>query len=243
MGTGRNGHLTIHVLTLFPEYFRSPLQASILGRALEGEEVEIEVTDIRDFARGSHRRTDDRPYGGGAGMVLKPGPVVRALEYADRESSESRRILLTPQGERFRQETAEQFSEQRHLIFVCGRYEGVDERVREGWIDREISVGDYVLSGGEPAALAVVDAVVRLIPGVLGNEASTREESFASGELEYPHYTRPRSFRGRDVPEVLLSGDHERIADWRERKARERTENRRPDLLDNGKEPATEDDG
>jgi tRNA (guanine37-N1)-methyltransferase len=234
MGTGRDGHLKISVLTLFPEWFRSPLQTSIFGRAVEAGNVAVEIVDIRDFAEGRHRRTDDRPYGGGAGMVLKPGPVVRALEYADRGGQESRRILLTPQGEPFRQEIAEEWSTGGELVFVCGRYEGVDERVREGWIDREISVGDYVLSGGEPAAAAVMDAVVRLIPGVLGNENSVREESFTSGGLEYPQYTRPRSFRGRDVPEVLLSGDHGRIAEWRERRARERTERRRPDLVEDG---------
>lgn len=241
MGTGRNGHLTIHVLTLFPEYFRSPLRTSILGRAVDEGTIDVEVLDIRDFASGRHRRTDDRPYGGGAGMVLKPGPVVRALEYADREASESRRVLLTPQGERFDQQRAEEFSEARNLVLVCGRYEGVDERVREGWVDREISVGDYVLSGGEPAALAIVDAVVRLVPGVLGNRASTQEESFASGGLEYPQYTRPQSFRGREVPDVLLSGDHERVAEWRRERARERTEQRRPDLLDDA-EAGPEDD-
>lgn len=232
MGTGRDRHLTIYVLTLFPEWFRSPLQTSILGRALEAGDVDVEIVDIRDFAEGRHRRTDDRPYGGGAGMVLKPGPVVRALEYADRGGGETHRVLLSPQGEPFRQEIAEEWSAGGELVLVCGRYEGVDERVREGWIDREISVGDYVLSGGEPAASVVMDAVVRLVPGVLGNEDSVREESFSSGRLEYPQYTRPRSFRGREVPEVLLSGDHGRIAEWRERKARERTNERRPDLIE-----------
>jgi len=240
MGTGRDGHLTVHVLTLFPEFFRGPLEASILGRALDEGRVGVEITDIRDFARGPHRRTDDRPYGGGAGMVLKPGPVVRALEYAERRSPGADRILLTPQGEPFRQETADELAATEDLVLVCGRYEGVDERVREGWIDREISAGDYVLSGGEPAALVVLDAVVRLIPGVLGNEASKREESFASGRLEYPQYTRPQSFRGREVPEVLLSGDHQRVEEWRRREARGRTERRRPDLIDREGEPESD---
>lgn len=236
MGTRGDRDLTFHVLTLFPGFFRGPLRETILGRAVSGGEVDVEVTDIRDFASGPHRRADDRPYGGGPGMVMKPGPVVRAIEFASQADPPPQRVLLTPQGAPFDQETAREFAGLEHLVLVCGRYEGVDQRVRDGWIDREISVGDYVLSGGEPAALVVLDAVVRLVPGVLGNDDSLDEESFASGLLEYPHYTRPREFRGREVPEVLLSGDHGRIETWRRQKARERTLERRPDLVDDSEE-------
>ena len=219
-----------HLLTLFPEFFRSPLQTSIMSRAIEQGHLEVDVTDIRDFATDRHRTTDDKPYGGGAGMVMKPEPLVGALEYVGERTPGAARILLTPQGEPFTQEIAEQLSDDGAMALVCGRYEGVDQRVRDGWIDRELSVGDYVLSGGEPAALVVLDAVMRLLPGVLGNDRSLREESFADGGLEYPHYTRPREFRGRSVPDLLLSGDHGRIAEWREEQARRRTAERRPDL-------------
>ncbi len=222
-----------HILTLFPGFFRDPLEASMIGRAIEEGHLEVEVTDIRDFATGRHRRTDDKPYGGGAGMVMKPGPLVRALEYAAEAQPEAPRILLTPQGERLDQELAGEMAGEPGMILVCGRYEGIDQRVRDGWIDRELSIGDFVLSGGEPAALVTLDAVMRLLPGVLGNAQSLDEESFsAEGLLEYPHYTRPREFRGRSVPEVLLSGDHARIERWRREKARERTAERRPDLVD-----------
>ncbi len=221
-----------HILTLFPEFFRSPLQTSMLGRAIADGPLGVEVTDIRDFATDRHRRTDDKPYGGGAGMVMKPGPLVRAIEHASENQPEVPRVLLTPQGERFEQETAREMADGEGLILVCGRYEGVDERVREEWVDREISIGDFVLSGGEPAALVVLDTMMRLLPGVLGNEESLDEESFAGELLEYPHYTRPREFRGRSVPDVLLSGDHGRIAEWRREQARKRTAERRPEMLD-----------
>ncbi len=220
-----------HILTLFPEFFRSPLQTSMLGRAIVDGPLDVEVTDIRDFATDRHRRTDDTPYGGGAGMVMKPGPLVRAIEYVSESRPEAPRVLLTPQGDRFEQETAREMAEGEGMILVCGRYEGVDERVREGWIDREISIGDFVLSGGEPAAVVVLDTIMRLLPGVLGNEESLDEESFAGDLLEYPHYTRPREFRGRSVPDALLSGDHGRIAEWRRERARERTAERRPEML------------
>ena len=220
-----------HILTLFPEYFRSPLQTSILGSAIERGELEVAVTDIRDFATERHRKTDDKPYGGGAGMVMKPEPVVDSLEYARRAHPDAPRVLMTPQGEQFDQQMAREFADGPGVILLCGRYEGVDQRVRDGWIDREISIGDFVLSGGEPAAMIVVDAVMRLLPDVLGNPESLDEESFAADQLEYPHYTRPREFRGHSVPDVLLSGDHGRIADWRRRKAQQRTQKRRPDLL------------
>jgi len=226
-----------HILTLFPEYFRSPLQTSILGSAIDRGGLDVSVTDIRDFATDRHRKTDDKPYGGGAGMVMKPEPVVDALEYARRGAPEASRVLMTPQGEQFDQQMAREFADGPGVILLCGRYEGVDQRVRDGWIDREISIGDFVLSGGEPAAMIIIDAVMRLLPDVLGNPESLDEESFAADQLEYPHYTRPREFRGESVPDVLLSGDHGRIADWRRRKARQRTEKRRPDLLDDSDPP------
>lgn len=222
-----------HVLSLFPDFFEGPLQSTILGRAAEHGHVEYRLTDIRDFATDKHNKADDLPYGGGAGMVMKPEPLVGAIEYASERASEGvPRVLLTPQGEPLTQSLAGELSELAGMILVCGRYEGVDERVRQGWIDREISVGDYVLSGGEPAAVVLIDAVARLIPGVLGNQASIAEESFRHSRLEYPHYTRPREFRGRRVPDVLLSGNHQKIDDWREQQALERTRERRPDLLD-----------
>jgi len=224
----------LHLVTLFPEFFRGPMRASIVGRARETGALEVDVWDIRDFADDSHRTTDDSPYGGGAGMVMKPGPLVRAIEAASDVSPDAPRVLMTPQGRSFEQSTARRMSGRPGVILICGRYEGVDERVREGWVDVELSLGDFVMSGGEPAAMSVADAVIRLLPGVLGNRASLDEESFSGTEglLEYPQYTRPRSFRGHEVPGVLLSGDHERIAEWRHERAVKRTRQRRPDLLE-----------
>jgi tRNA (guanine37-N1)-methyltransferase len=222
----------IEILTLFPGFFSGPLRESILGRGRESGAAEVTVTDIRDFARDRHRKTDDAPYGGGAGMIMKPEPLVGALEHASQAQPSAPRILLTPQGRPLDQSGVESLASEDGMILTCGRYEGVDQRVRDGWIDREISIGDFVLSGGEPAALVLVDAVVRLLPGVLGNQASLDEESFSDGTLEYPQYTRPREFRGREVPDVLLSGDHGRIAEWRRQQALERTRQRRPDLLE-----------
>lgn len=213
--------------------FEPYLGASILGRAREAGWLEVAVHDIRDWAEGRHKQADDAPFGGGQGMVLKPEPVVGAIE-AVRDQSETGRgrvVMMTPQGAPFRQEDARRLAALPHLVLVCGRYEGVDERVREGWVDEELSLGDFVLTGGELPALAVIDAVARLTPGVLGNEASHADESFEAGLLEYPQYTRPREFRGRTVPEVLLSGDHGRIARWRAEQALERTRERRPDLI------------
>ncbi len=224
--------MKFQILTLFPEFFDTPLSTSILGRARDKELVDYALVDIRDFAHDKHRTTDDLPYGGGAGMVMKPEPLVGALEYAREQDPQAPRILLSPQGEPLTQRVAEELAGESGVILTCGRYEGVDERVRQGWIDREISIGDYVLSGGEPGALVLVDAVTRLLPGVLGNEDSIREESFAQGTLEYPHYTRPREFRGHEVPEILLSGNHQKIAEWRRQQSLERTRRRRPDLLD-----------
>jgi len=219
------------VLTLFPDSFSSFIGESILGRAVKNGLIDIALIDIRRFARGPHRVTDDRPYGGGDGMVMKAGPIHRALKSVEKICGRSLVILLTPQGERFEQARAWELSKLDQLILICGRYEGVDERIRKNDVDLEISVGDYILTGGELGALVVIDAVSRLIPGVLGGENSNREESFEEGLLEYPHYTRPSVFEGEEVPPVLLSGDHEKIRIWRRTRALERTMARRPDLL------------
>jgi tRNA (guanine37-N1)-methyltransferase len=223
--------LRFDILTLFPEFFSSPFQQSILLRAQEEGLIEIAIFNIRDFAHGKHRVVDDLPFGGGAGMVMKAEPIVRAIESRKQSGKSSRVILFTPQGKRFRQEMARELSGWEQLILVCGRYEGVDERVREHFIDEEISIGDYVLNGGEAAALVVVEAVSRLIPGVLGNEASARNDSFSQGLLDYPQYTRPREFRGIPVPEVLLNGHHQHIEFWRKTEALRRTWERKPELL------------
>ncbi|MEO1270967.1 MAG: tRNA (guanosine(37)-N1)-methyltransferase TrmD [Myxococcota bacterium] len=223
------------MLTLFPEFFHSPLAVSILGKALERSDIVVEARDIRSWATGKHRVTDDTPYGGGAGMVMKPGPIVRAMEAIDVEREgrglgRSLRVMLTPGGEPFTQSIAQELASLDALTFVCGRYEGVDERAI-AHMDRELSLGDFVLTGGEPAALTVLDAVIRLLPGVLGNHASVEDESFSSGLLEYPQYTRPAVFRGVGVPDVLLSGHHAQIERWRRGKALLRTARRRPDLM------------
>jgi tRNA (guanine37-N1)-methyltransferase len=206
---------------------------SILGRACEAGLLEVVTHDFREYAEGKHRQVDDAPFGGGQGMVLKPEPLVAAIE-AVRGEGEDRApvVLLTPQGARFGPKVAERFATLPRMVLVCGRYEGVDERVREGWIDEEITVGDYVLTGGELAALVVIDATARKLPGVLGNDASHGDESFEDGLLEYPQYTRPRAFRGRAVPDVLLSGDHGKVDRWRAEQARDRTRTRRPDLFE-----------
>lgn len=222
----------VHILTLFPEYFDSPLQSSIVRRAIEAELARVDRTDIRDFATDKHRTADDLPYGGGAGMVMKAEPLVGALEHARAALPDAPRIYLTPQGEPFSQRIADEQAAGPGMILVCGHYEGIDERVRDGWIDREISIGDYVLTGGEPAALVVLDAVIRKVKGVVGNPDSLADDSFSEPRLEYPHYTRPREFRGMEVPDVLLSGHHAKIDEWRREKALERTRARRPDLLE-----------
>jgi tRNA (guanine37-N1)-methyltransferase len=222
------------VLTLFPELFESPLQASILGRAIKDGHVEVGLHDIREFTTDKHRSVDDSPFGGGAGMVMMPGPVVDAIESVKAERKVTRTILLSPSGRRFDQAYARELAamDSANVVLICGRYEGVDARVADGWCDEELSIGDYVLSGGELAALTIIEVVARLIPGVLGNVQSTEEESLEGGLLEYPHYTRPRSFRGRDVPAVLLGGNHHEINKWRRRQALERTRTRRPDLFE-----------
>ena len=219
------------VLTICPEMFSSYLQEGVFGRAVEQGLVVVRLVNIRDFAKGTHKTTDDRPYGGGEGMVMKPGPIYRAIKGVDRVKGRSLVILLTPQGKTFDQTIAWELSTWDQIILVCGRYEGVDERVRLTSIDRELSIGDYILTGGELGAMAVMDAIGRLIPGVLGGERSNLEDSFEGGVLEYPQYTRPRVFQGEEVPAVLLSGDHEKIRLWRRTESLKRTLERRPDLL------------
>lgn len=218
------------VITLFPEIFESPLAHSILKRAREKDLVSVDLVDLRRYARDRHRTTDDYPYGGGQGMVLKPEPLIEAIEDSRRRLEDPRVILLSPRGRVFDQEAALAVSRHRDVVLVCGRYEGVDERV-VGYADELLSIGDYTLSGGEIPALAVIDAVARLVPGVLGNDRSAREDSFADGLLEHPQYTRPAEYRGMKAPEVLLSGDHEAIRRWRRRMSVETTARLRPDLL------------
>jgi len=224
----------IDILTLFPQMFQGPFGASILNRAIDRKLVSINIHNIRDYTHDKHHTVDDYAYGGGAGMILKPEPVFEAVESikSKQGADELPIILLTPQGRLFSQQIAQELSKYNHLILICGRYEGIDERVREHLVSDEISIGDYVLSGGELAAMVVVDAVVRLLPGVLGSEASLVDDSHVDGLLEYPQYTRPAIYRGWSVPEVLLSGNHAQIAKWRREQAIRRTRERRPELLD-----------
>ncbi|MGE5218041.1 MAG: tRNA (guanosine(37)-N1)-methyltransferase TrmD [Chloroflexota bacterium] len=217
------------VITIFPRMFDSPLGHSILKKAQEKGLVQIDLIDLRDYASDRHRSTDDTPYGGGQGMVMKPEPLVAAIEHTKDKKPHARVILLTPRGPVFNQKIAQRLAKEERVVLICGRYEGIDERVK-AFVDEEISIGDYTLSGGEPAANVIIDAVARLVPGVLGNETSALEESFTDGLLEYPQYTRPEEFRGMKVPEALLSGDHERIRQWRRRQSLELTRQRRPDL-------------
>ena len=220
------------ILSIFPEMFASLIDYGIIGRALKRGQIEINLVNLRDFAEGPHLVTDDRPFGGGDGMVMKPEPIVRALESISTGKGEKGVILLTPQGQPFTQSIARGLAMLEQIVLVCGRYEGVDERVRSRYVDTEVSIGDYILTGGELPAMVVVDAVSRLIPGVLGGARSNREESFEDHFLEYPHYTRPRVFQGLEVPSVLLSGDHRRIQLWRRTQSIKRTLERRPDLLE-----------
>ncbi|HEX8814635.1 MAG TPA: tRNA (guanosine(37)-N1)-methyltransferase TrmD [Terriglobales bacterium] len=250
--------MKIDIITIFPDFFRGPLDYGIVRRAREAGLAEIRVHDLRGFAHDRHRTVDDRPFGGGEGMVLKPEPLfecIEGMQVAPRETRGPREsvVLLSAQGRRFDQRMAHELSALARLVLICGRYEGVDERVAEHLADREISVGDYVLSGGELAAAVIVDAVTRLVPGAVGNEASTRQESFtvgtsangsagdnggpdstcgSGGLLDYPHYTRPAEFRGMQVPEVLASGNHDEIRRWRRQKALEKTMRNRPDLME-----------
>lgn len=224
--------MRIDVLTLFPEMFTSPLSASILRRAQERGIVEVCLTNIRDYATDAYRKVDDKPYGGGPGMVMMPGPVFDCFESVCAQSSQKPRVfVLTPQGRPLTQPWVREISGEDRLLLLAGRYEGFDERIRLGLGAEQLSIGDYVLSGGELAAMVLIDAVVRLLPGALGHADSSREESFEDGLLEFPQYTRPEVFRGMNVPEVLLSGDHAKIAAWRREQGRERTLRWRPDLL------------
>jgi len=219
------------ILTLFPGMFSSPFQESILGRAIQKDLMDIRIINVRDFALDKHQVVDDTPYGGGQGMVMKVEPIARAIAWAKSEDPSAWTIYLTPQGKPFDQEKARDLSSRPHLILLCGRYEGVDERVRELCINEEISIGDYVLTGGELAAMVMIDAVSRLLPGVLGSAQSAEDDSFTNALLEHPQYTRPFDFEGRRVPEILLSGNHAAISLWRRKEALKRTALRRPDLL------------
>ncbi|HJX69738.1 MAG TPA: tRNA (guanosine(37)-N1)-methyltransferase TrmD [Dehalococcoidia bacterium] len=226
--------MRIDIFSLFPQMFTSPFSESIIKRAIDRELVNIFIHNIRDYTHNKHRTVDDYPYGGGAGMVLKPEPLFEAVSSATKENEQSDNpiILLTPQGRLFNHQIAQELSLKPNLILICGHYEGVDERVREYLATDEISIGEYILTGGELAAMVVVDAVVRLLPGVLGSEQATDEESYSDGLLEYPQYTRPRTYKGWEVPPVLLSGNHEEIANWRREQSITRTLERHPDLLE-----------
>jgi tRNA (guanine37-N1)-methyltransferase len=228
--------MRIDILTLFPEMFASPLAHSILKRAQDAGLVQIVLTNIRDFAEDRYRKVDDKPYGGGPGMVMMCRPVFDCFEHVQKLSPEKGPvILLSPQGRPFSQQKALELSREKRLILITGRYEGFDERIRIGLNAEQISIGDYVLSGGELAAMVIVDAVVRLLTGALGDQDSSKDESFSTGLLEYPQYTRPEVFRDMKVPDILLSGDHAKIAQWRRQQALERTKKYRPDLLKNDK--------
>ncbi|MCE2526382.1 MAG: tRNA (guanosine(37)-N1)-methyltransferase TrmD [Actinomycetia bacterium] len=220
--------MKISIVTIFPDYFPQALGLGVLGRALDAGLIDVDVIDLREYASGTHRAVDDAPFGGGPGMVMTPEPLARALDPLEG----THRVLFAPVGRRLEQSMLDRWSKLDHLTLVCGRYEGVDERIAEHFIDEEVSVGDFVLAGGEVAALLVLEGVVRLLPDAVGNPCSVVFESFREGLLEEPVYTRPATFRGWSVPEVLLSGDHQRIANWRHAKRQERTRNRRPDLWD-----------
>lgn len=228
------------ILTLFPGMFESPLHESILGRAVGQSLLQIRTHDLRDWAEGRHLTTDDTPYGGGDGMVMKPEPVARAVRALKEKAPNGRVLLMTPQGERFTQDHAKRLATESNLLILCGRYEGFDERIRQTLVDEEFSIGDFVLTGGELPAMVMIDAIARYLPGVLGNAGSAETDSFSDGLLEYPQYTRPAVFEGMAVPEVLLSGDHGRIARWRRRQQLLRTLQRRPDLLSSA--PMSEED-
>jgi tRNA (guanine37-N1)-methyltransferase len=220
----------IDVLTLFPDMFTGPLDVSIVQRARESGRLTLQIRNLRDWTHDRHKTVDDKPFGGGAGMVLKAEPIFEALDSLADEKTWV--ILMTPAGRQFNQAIARELAQKEHLLFISGSYEGVDERVREALVDDELSIGDYVLTNGGLPTMVVIDAVTRLLPGVLGDEASALDESFSHGLLEYPHYTRPAEYRGMKVPEVLLSGHHAEIARWRAEQARLRTAKRRPDLLE-----------
>lgn len=223
--------IRLDILTLFPEMFESPLRSSIVKKAIDRGVVEVHLHNIRDYAEDRHRMTDDAPYGGGGGMVMKVEPIDRALSAVPLMGDDVPIVLLTPQGEPFNNAMAKELAGHQQIVLLCGHYEGVDERVRQHLINREISIGDYILTGGELSALVVLDAVSRFVPGVLGNSASALSDSFADGLLEYPHYTRPPEYRGWKVPDVLLSGNHRDIDEWKRRESVIRTGKKRPDLI------------
>ena len=224
--------MRIDVITLFPEALQPYLTASILGRAQSAGLVEIHTHQLRDYSQDPHHKVDDRPFGGGPGMVLMCQPVVDAvMAVTALDERPALRLLTSPQGRLFTQETARRLAQEKRLLLICGHYEGFDERIIEILQPREICLGDFIMTGGEPAALAMIDAIVRLLPGALGNEAATVDESFQNGRLEYPQYTRPRDYRGQNVPDVLLSGHHGEIEAWRRAQSEQRTRRRRPDLL------------
>jgi len=219
------------ILTIFPNLLDSPLEEGIIRRAVAAGKINVNIHNIRDFALDKHAMTDDRPFGGGEGMVMKPEPIAGALDSIGREAPGGRVIFLSPQGRRYTQEMAEELAVQKHLILLCGRYEGVDERIRANYVDEEISIGDFILTGGELAAMVLIDSVTRLLPGVLGCGDSAENDTFSRGLLKNPQYTRPRDFEGHTVPDVLLSGDHAAIEEWRLVTAVRQTLARRPDLL------------
>lgn len=221
----------IDILTLFPGYFEGPFTVSMVKRAVAKKAVDIRLHDLRKYATDKHHTADDVPYGGGAGMVMKPEPLVKALSALKRGRKKMKTLLMSPQGRRFDHAMAVELSKEKSLLLVCGHYEGLDERVMK-WIDGEVSLGDYVLTGGEPAAAVIVDALVRFLPGVVGDRESVEKDSFFNGLLDYPHYTRPRFFKGMKVPEVLLSGNHALIEKWRKKESLKNTLAKRPDLLD-----------
>ncbi|EDH0794125.1 tRNA (guanosine(37)-N1)-methyltransferase TrmD [Listeria monocytogenes] len=227
--------MKIDILSIFPDMFSGVTGNSIIKKAIENERVAVEVTDFREYAEGKHHIVDDYPYGGGAGMLLKAQPIFDAVQAVKEKQPETkpRVILMDPAGKRFNQKMAEGFAEEEHLVFICGHYEGYDERIREHLVTDEVSIGDYILTGGEIGAMIVMDSVIRLLPGVLGNKDSAVTDSFSTGLLEHPHYTRPADFRGMKVPDILLSGNHAWIEEWRDKESLKRTYERRPDLLKN----------
>lgn len=226
--------MKIDLVTIFPEMFESPLSYSIMKRAIEKELVSVNTVNFRQFGAGKHQQVDDTPYGGGAGMLLKPEPIFKSIESINEQNphTNKRIILMDPAGKPFNQKLAEEFSKEEHLIFICGHYEGYDERIRELVTD-EISLGDFVLTGGELASMVIMDATVRLIPGVVGNQESIEADSHSSGLLEHPHYTRPADYEGMKVPDVLMNGNHKLIEEWRHKESLKRTLERRPDMLEN----------
>lgn len=224
--------IVFKVLSIFPKYFVSPFMEGLLKQAINKGILRIDVINIRDFAHDKHKTVDDEPYGGGPGMVMKPEPIVSAIRYAKANEHGYKTIIFSPKGKQFNHSMAKQLSEYDKFILVCGRYEGIDERITEFYSDEELSIGDYVLSGGEAAALVFIESIARLKPGFVGNEASVKSESYENGLLEYPQYTKPRIFEGHEVPEILLSGNHKQIEKWRKEQSFKLTLSRRPDLLD-----------